>query len=213
MHIVMICCRSLDACGPSPLTPDEIRDWWSRPHGGMMSTSDLAVAVASAESDFDRNRNSPKGARGPMQLMPGHGRPLRRQRPSASQTGNIDARRPLSRPASRRVQNPMLALAAYNAGEDRIYEYGGIPPFPETVSYVAKVVNHQLGLPMPRREEREVRTARRRMTPGRSRRRHVRQAPAVGRRRHAVLSADSQESTAMRADHLNQHRRSREGSC
>ena len=48
-----------------------------------------------------------------------------------------------------------LAIAAYNAGEDRIYEYGGIPPFPETVSYVAKVVNHQLGLPMPRRDRAE----------------------------------------------------------
>ena len=45
--------------------------------------------------------------------------------------------------------NPLLAAAAYNAGEHRIYDYGGIPPFTETVSYVAKVVNHQLGLPMP----------------------------------------------------------------
>ncbi|RUV67040.1 lytic transglycosylase domain-containing protein, partial [Mesorhizobium sp. M1A.F.Ca.IN.020.30.1.1] len=34
-------------------------------------------------------------------------------------------------------------------GEQRIYEHGGIPPFKETVGYVAKVVNYQLGLPMP----------------------------------------------------------------
>src|SRR5262249_12832963 len=47
-------------------------------------------------------------------------------------------------------QNPLVAVAAYNAGENSIHQYGGIPPFAETVSYVAKVVNHQLGLPGPR---------------------------------------------------------------
>jgi len=46
-------------------------------------------------------------------------------------------------------QNPLLVAAAYNSGEGRIYEHGGIPPFHETVGYVAKVVNFQLGLPMP----------------------------------------------------------------
>lgn len=46
-------------------------------------------------------------------------------------------------------QNPLLVAAAYNSGEQRIYEHGGIPPFKETVGYVAKVVNYQLGLPMP----------------------------------------------------------------
>ncbi len=46
-------------------------------------------------------------------------------------------------------QNPLLVAAAYNSGEGRIYEYGGVPPFQETVGYVAKVVNFQLGLPMP----------------------------------------------------------------
>ena len=49
-------------------------------------------------------------------------------------------------------RNPIWRSPPTTPGEDRIYEYGGIPPFPETVSYVAKVVNHQLGLPMPRRE-------------------------------------------------------------
>ena len=48
-------------------------------------------------------------------------------------------------------KNPLLAAAAYNSGEGRIYEHGGVPPFPETVAYVAKVVNYQLGVPMPSR--------------------------------------------------------------
>jgi soluble lytic murein transglycosylase-like protein len=32
-----------------------------------------------------------------------------------------------------------LALAAYNAGPMRIYQYGGMPPFNETKNYVASI--------------------------------------------------------------------------
>jgi hypothetical protein len=46
-------------------------------------------------------------------------------------------------------KNPLLAAAAYNSGEGRIYEHGGIPPFQETVAYVAKVLNRQIGVAMP----------------------------------------------------------------
>jgi hypothetical protein len=46
--------------------------------------------------------------------------------------------------------NPLLAAAAYNAGADAIYRYGGIPPYPETVSFVARVVNFRLGLEPPK---------------------------------------------------------------
>lgn len=41
--------------------------------------------------------------------------------------------------------DPMLVAAAYNAGEGRIYEYGGIPPFKETVKYTANVMNAYKG--------------------------------------------------------------------
>ncbi|MEP9389921.1 lytic transglycosylase domain-containing protein [Mesorhizobium sp. KR9-304] len=139
------------ACGPSPLTSDEIRELVIDAARRHNVDQDLAVAVASAESDFDRNRNSPKGARGPMQLMPGTAARFGVSDP-CEPTGNIDAGIRYLGLLLAEFKNPMLAIAAYNAGEDRIYEYGGIPPFPETVSYVAKVVSHQLGLPMPRRD-------------------------------------------------------------
>jgi hypothetical protein len=139
------------ACGPSPLTSDDIRGLVIDAARRHSVDQDLAVAVASAESDFDRNRNSPKGARGPMQLMPGTAARFGVRDP-CEPTANIDAGVRYLGLLLAEFRNPMLAIAAYNAGENRIYEYGGIPPFPETVSYVAKVVNHQLGMPMPRRD-------------------------------------------------------------
>jgi hypothetical protein len=140
-----------NACGPSPLAADDIHTLvveTAKRHG---VDQDLAVAVAFAESDFDRNRNSPKGARGPMQLMPATAARFGVADP-CEPTANIDAGVRYLDLLLDEFKNPILAIAAYNAGEDRIYEYGGIPPFPETVSYVANVVNHQLGLQMPRRK-------------------------------------------------------------
>jgi Transglycosylase SLT domain len=133
-------------CGPSPATPEEIRELIidaAQRHG--VDTT-FALAIASTESNFDQNRNSPKGARGPMQLMPA----------TASRFGVEDVCDPASnieggvrylRELTEEFRNPLLVAAAYNAGEGRVREYGGIPPFDETVGYVAKVVNYQLGLP------------------------------------------------------------------
>jgi len=108
----------------------------------------FAMAITWVESGFDQSRNSPKGARGPMQLMPA----------TAARFGvedicdpaqNIEGGVRYLRALLDEFQNPLLVAAAYNSGEQRIYQHGGIPPFKETVGYVAKVVNYQLGLPMP----------------------------------------------------------------
>jgi hypothetical protein len=137
-------------CGPSPLTPEEVRELVGRAAQRHGVDTDLAIAVVAVESDFDRNRNSPAGARGPMQLMPATAVRFGVSDP-CEPAANIDAGVRYLGLLLEEFKNPIVAVAAYNAGEDRIYEYGGIPPFPETVSYVAKVLNHQLGLPIPRR--------------------------------------------------------------
>lgn len=57
-------------CGPSPATPDEITRLVVEAAQRHEVDVDFALAIATAESRLDRLRNSPKGARGPMQLIP-----------------------------------------------------------------------------------------------------------------------------------------------
>lgn len=138
----------INECGPSPNTPDEIKLMvaeTARRHG---VDEGLAIAITWAESRFDLDRNSPKGARGPMQLIPGTAVRFG-VTDSCDPAQNIEGGVKYLRFLLDEFQNPLLVAAAYNSGEGRIYEYGGVPPFQETVNYVAKVVNFQLGLPMP----------------------------------------------------------------
>lgn len=137
-----------EECGASPMTPDEIKALVVETARRHQVDEGFAVAITWAESRFDVVRNSPKGARGPMQLIPD----------TATRFGVVDICDPAQnieggikylRFLLDEFQNPLLVAAAYNSGENRIYEYGGVPPFQETVGYVAKVLNFQLGIPMP----------------------------------------------------------------
>ncbi|QNH37963.1 lytic transglycosylase domain-containing protein (plasmid) [Aminobacter sp. MDW-2] len=132
-------------CGPSPATPAEITRLVIEATQRHDVDAEFAVAVVTAESRLDRLRNSPKGARGPMQLMPA----------TAERFGvtdicdpeeNIDGGVRYLRELTDEFRNPLLVAAAYNAGEGRVREHGGIPPFKETLRYVAEVVNIQMGL-------------------------------------------------------------------
>jgi hypothetical protein len=132
-------------CGPSPATPAEITRLVVEAAQRHDVDAGFAVAVLTAESRLDRLRNSPKGARGPMQLMP----------ETAERFGvadicdpaeNIDGGVRYLRELTNEFRNPLLVAAAYNAGEGSVREHGGIPPFKETVGYVAEVLNIQMGL-------------------------------------------------------------------
>lgn len=59
---------------------------------------------------------------------------------------NIDGGVRYLRELADEFRNPLLVAAAYNAGEGRVREHGGIPPFKETVGYIAEVLNIQMGL-------------------------------------------------------------------
>lgn len=132
-------------CGPSPAAPAEIIRLVIKAAQRHDVDAEFAVAVVTAESRLDRLRDSPKGTRGPMQLMP----------VTAERFGVTDIRDPEQsieggvrylRELTDEFQNPLLVAAAYNAGEGRVRQYGGIPPFKETIGYVAEVLNIQMGL-------------------------------------------------------------------
>jgi soluble lytic murein transglycosylase-like protein len=102
---------------------------------------DLVLAVVAAESNFNPRALSQKNAKGLMQLIP----------QTAARFGVRDIWDP-----EQNLRGGMaylrwllgyfngdlrLALAAYNAGEQTVDKYGGIPPYPETRNYVRRITN------------------------------------------------------------------------
>ena len=101
--------------------------------------ADLISSVIAAESNFDPKAVSRRNARGLMQLLP----------ETAARFGvknifdpqeNIDAGTHYLRDLLQRYNNDLaLALAAYNAGPERVQQFGAVPPYAETVSYIRRV--------------------------------------------------------------------------
>jgi hypothetical protein len=100
----------------------------------------LVSAVIRAESGFNPRAVSRKGAQGLMQLMPTTAATLG-VRNSFDPRDNINGGvRHLRGLIDRFANNLPFALAAYNAGERAVLQYGGIPPYAETQDYVTKVL-------------------------------------------------------------------------
>jgi hypothetical protein len=103
----------------------------------------LVKAVIHAESGYDPNAVSAKGASGLMQLMPNTARGLKVGNsldPAENIRGGVRYLRFL---LDTFRGDESLALAAYNAGLSRVAQYGGIPPYTETRNYVAKVLQYR----------------------------------------------------------------------
>jgi soluble lytic murein transglycosylase len=103
---------------------------------------DLVRAVIRAESDFNSNARSQKGAMGLMQLMPETARfhkVVDAFDPSDNVEGGV---RHLKMLLERYQGNLELSLAAYNAGSGAVEKHGGIPPFAETREYVRRVLRY-----------------------------------------------------------------------
>lgn len=101
----------------------------------------LLQAMIAAESGFDPYAVSPKGAIGLMQLMPETARRYGVRNPY-DPADNIRGGAKYLRDLMRKFNNDLsLTLAAYNAGEDAIVQYGNrIPPYRETLQYVPRVL-------------------------------------------------------------------------
>ena len=100
----------------------------------------LLKSLIAEESNFDPQAVSPKGAAGLMQLMPGTAAELRVE-DVFDPRQNVEAGALYLRSLLRRYGGDLaLALAAYNAGPEKVDQYRGIPPYPETLRYVRRVI-------------------------------------------------------------------------
>ncbi|HEX3819351.1 MAG TPA: lytic transglycosylase domain-containing protein [Candidatus Sulfotelmatobacter sp.] len=118
----------------------DISDVVNEASGRYRLDPDLVNSVIKAESGFNVRAVSPKGAQGLMQLMPG----------TASQLGvpnafdaqaNVEGGTKYLRELLEKYNFDIVkALAAYNAGPQRVQRFGGVPPYYETRAYVARIV-------------------------------------------------------------------------
>ena len=103
--------------------------------------ADFIASVIRAESAGNPKAVSPKGAQGLMQLMPQTASTLG-VRNSFDPEENVDGGvRYLRDLLVKYNGDAAKALAAYNAGPQRVQQYGGVPPYRETHAYVARVIN------------------------------------------------------------------------
>jgi len=96
-------------------------------------------AIAHAESGFDADAVSPKGARGVMQLMPDVIADYGVVDPDAPAQSIRAGARHLRGLLRRYDGDRTLALAAYNAGIGAVTRFDGVPPYAETRAYIDKV--------------------------------------------------------------------------
>ncbi|GAM10612.1 putative murein lytic transglycosylase YjbJ [Geobacter sp. OR-1] len=103
----------------------------------------LVKAVIHAESGYNPNAVSRKGARGLMQLMPKTAEHLKVADtfdPAQNIRGGVKYLRFLLDTCK---GDETLALAAYNAGLSKVAQHNGIPPYAETRNYVEKVLSYK----------------------------------------------------------------------
>jgi soluble lytic murein transglycosylase-like protein len=127
---------------PTPQTPatavpyGEFIDKYAKEQG---VDARLVRAMIQVESAYKQGARSRKGAMGLMQLMPETARQYAVRDPYDPES-NIEAG--IKHLKSLLTRLPVdLALAAYNAGEAAVQKFRGIPPYPETRSYVSRILS------------------------------------------------------------------------
>jgi soluble lytic murein transglycosylase-like protein len=154
-------------CDDHPVAPEAVRKMVTDEALRQGVDVKLAIAIAGQESSFGERVNSPAaaaaGAMGVMQITAETARRYDVADPcdvGENVRGGVSFIRDLS---ARFGGNVFLVLAAYNAGEKRVYAAKGVPPISETVRYVAAAANAYYDFPSilsaPRREAHEPKNA------------------------------------------------------
>jgi len=100
----------------------------------------LVRRLIEAESGFDPNVISKKGAMGLMQLMPQTAEELGVINPFDPEENIAAGTKYLASMLKQNGGNMSLALAAYNAGPGTVRQYAGVPPFAETKSFISRII-------------------------------------------------------------------------
>ena len=105
----------------------------------------LVRAVMRHESGFNTGAVSPKGAQGLMQLMPGTAALMGVKNPFDPEQNIAGGVNYLRHCLDRFQHNVPLAVAAYNAGPERVAQCGAVPPIDETQHFVTNVMGSYAG--------------------------------------------------------------------
>lgn len=128
---------------PSDTSPERFTryDTWIRQAAILYQIPEALIrAVIKVESDYDPRAVSHAGARGLMQLIPETAERMLVSDsfdPRQNIFGGVRYLRVLANTFNGDLE---LTIAAYNAGENAVIRYGGIPPYEETQNYVVKVL-------------------------------------------------------------------------
>ncbi len=124
----------------SPESAHDVQELVSKASDRHGIDADLIRSVIAAESGFHADAVSPKGAQGLMQLMPETASSLGVEN-ALDPAANVDGgTRYLRELLLLYKGNLIKALAAYNAGPERVEQYNGVPPYAETRAYVRRVI-------------------------------------------------------------------------
>jgi len=140
--------------GSTPLRLDAYRDEIAAAAAETGVDPALLRAIIHAESAFNPNAVSLKGAQGLMQLMPGTASDLGVANPFNAAQNIRGGAQYLGALLKQFNGNERLAAAAYDAGPQNVQKYNGVPPFDETRVYVERVAQlrqryHEASVPSP----------------------------------------------------------------
>jgi soluble lytic murein transglycosylase-like protein len=122
--------------GVAERTPRELVEAAAKKNGLPPS---FVHSVVAAESAYQPNAVSPKGAIGLMQLMPATAQAYGADPRDPAQ--NVEAGAAYLRELLIKYDgDPRRALAAYNAGPGAVDKYDGVPPYAETQTYIERVL-------------------------------------------------------------------------